>query len=156
MRSLKQVLVGLLVSLSGVGTASIGGLPGVPKPKTQVEEKVCWVNWGGSHLSVPEVHESQQAFEQGADDQAHRSLCKVRGSMKQGRIVETTTFEIQLHNNLAVSALNCSQHVDDARKQQRLRNLARGYISRAAQRRTSSLELSDAVKQNLDLINREW
>jgi hypothetical protein len=155
MCSFEWILVSLLSALGGIGVASIGGLPGAPKGRTE-EGGLIWVPWGGRHLKIPEIEPSQRAFDQGAYDHAYRSLRKVRRSIKQGCISETPIFEIQLYNNLAVSAHRLSQLADDARKQQRLRNLARYYITCAAQIPTSSRELSRAIRRNIDLIDRVW
>jgi len=149
MRSFKQLLVEVLASLGGIGSASIGGLPGIPRSRE--EEQTIWVDWGGSHLNFPEIQQSQQAFKQGAYDRAYEFLRRAQKSIK----VETSTFRAQLFNNLAVSAYNLSERVDDMTTRQRLLNKAQDDITRAASITTSSLELSDAVRHNLAIIGRK-
>jgi hypothetical protein len=147
MHSLKRILITFLLSPSGIGAASIGGLPGTPRSRE--EEETIWVDWGGSHLTVPELQQSQEAFKQGAYDRAYESLRRVLESVK----VETPAFNAQLLNNLAVSAYKFSQQVDDASRRQMLQNEAKDCITRAAGIQTFSLELSDAVRQNLTITS---
>jgi hypothetical protein len=152
MCSFERILVSLLSALGGIGVASIGGLPGAPKGRTE-EEKPIWVPWGGRHLKIPEIELSEQAFERGAYGEAYESLCGVL-SVSQGQIEAEAPFEAQLYNNLAVSAHELSQRVDEASTRQLLGIEARDYIDYAAQIPTSSRELSHAIRRNLDLISR--
>ena len=149
MGALKKLLIDVLASLSGIGTASIGGLPGITRG--QEEEETVWVPWGGSHLAIPELRQSQEAFKQGAYDRAYKSLRRIPESVR----VETPTFKAQLLNNCAVSAYRFSQQVDDVNRRQALQNEAQDYITRAAAIPTFSSELSDAVKRNLTIIGRK-
>ena len=155
MSSLNQLVVGILASLSGICLASIGGLPGVPKGRTK-EEKASWIDWGGSHLNIPEILQSQQAFEAGMPKQAFKSLSKARREIKQGRIkvVETPAFSAQLNNNLAVSAHNLSQRTNVLSKP-RLQSVAQRCIIHAAQVPTPSLEIKDTIAHNLKVIVRK-
>jgi hypothetical protein len=153
--ALKRMLFGLLSPLSGIGAASLGGLPGVPKGRTE-EEQPIWVHWGGRHLKIPEIWASEQAFERGAYGEAYDSLRRVRVYVRQGQIKAKALFRAQLLNNLAVSAHKVSQRVDEASTRQFFRIRARYYISHAAQIPTSSWELSHAIRRNMDLIDRVW
>jgi len=149
MHSLKQLLIELAASFVGVGTASIGGLPGTPRGRE--EEETIWIPWGGFHLTIPELWQSQEAFKQGAYDRAYESLRGIPESVR----VETPAFKAQLLNNRAVSAYRFSQQVGDVNKRQMLQNEAQDHITRAAGIETFSSELSEAVKRNLTIIGRE-
>ena len=151
MRFLKKLLVELLTSLGGIGTSSIGGLPGTPRSREE-EKKTIWVDWGGSHLTIPELKRSQEAFKQGAYDQAYEHLGIAQESIK----IETPTFKAQLLNNRAVSAYELSWQVDDVNRRQVLQNEAQDYITRAATKiETFPQELSDAIMHNLTRIGRK-
>jgi Flp pilus assembly protein TadD len=140
MHSLKRVLVEFVVLFSGVGIASIGGLPGVPRSRSRAERETIWVDWGGSQLSIPEIKQSQLAFEKAAFDEAYKALGKVQDIGEP----KTPSFDAQVLNNLAVSAYS-SGRVEQARD----------YMILAAQIETVPQELSDAIAHNLDLIMGE-
>jgi hypothetical protein len=135
MGSLKRILIELVASFGGIGTASTGGLPGTPTDRE--EKETIWLDWGGSHLDIPEIKQSQQAFEQGDSARAYKHLCKALESPEP----KPSLFEAQLFNNLAVSAYNSGLIAE-----------AQGYITRAAEVETGSQELSDAIVDNKAII----
>jgi hypothetical protein len=137
---LKRMFIGLLGSLGGVGTASIGGLSGMDKGELD-EEGALWIDWGGSLLDIPEILQIQQAFEVGARDQeVYESLIQAQQKFN----VPDPSLEAQFLNNLAVSAYDLG--LDDE---------ARSLIRSAAQIETDSWEVSETILHNLDLFGGE-
>jgi hypothetical protein len=151
--TLRRMLIGLLSSLSGIGTAAIGGLPGPPKPRRK-GAKLIWISWGGRHRKIHGTMLSQQAFSRRAYREAYDSLDRLRGCIIRGQIKVEAKFKAQLYNNLAVSAHELSQCVDDASEEQRLRIKAWAYIKRAARIPISSREISAAIRHNRSLMWR--
>mgnify|MGYP006987950847 FL=1 len=152
MASLKRMLMGLLTSIGGMGTASIGGLPGPTKRREDFKAK--WIDWGGSHRGIPKVMQSQQAHNDGAHRQAFGHLQKVRKDVERGRSPATPAFQAQLNNNLAVCAHECGEQAVSSLRRQRWQGIAKQCITRASEISTSSFEISETVSHNHQVISQ--
>jgi hypothetical protein len=152
MAHLKRLLIGILTSIGGVGGASIGGLPGPTQGPRSREAK--WIDWGGSHRNIPNVMQSQRAYDNGNHKEAFKHLKRVRREVERGGSPGNPGFRAQLNNNLAVCAHNCGQQALFQPRRDRWEGLARQYIARAVEIRTSSREISNIVGNNHRVIAR--
>ena len=141
MASLGKMVLRVLGSLAGIGTASIGGLPGIPRGDQSPPESLKWVPWGGSQLHEKAFKDSQEAFYWENYQDAYETLTK---ALKQGGLlakIQTADERAQLYNNLAVLLANLGRF-DEAYE----------YIEKAMQEHPTLEEVIDAVEANRVVI----
>ena len=141
MASLGKMVLRVLGSLAGIGTASIGGLPGIPRMDRYPPESLEWVPWGGSQLDEKAFEDSQEAFEQKNYQNAYNTLTKALEQEGLLAKIQTADERAQLYNNMAVLLANLGRF-DEAYE----------YIEKAMHENPTIEEVIDALKNNRVII----
>ena len=138
MANFGKMLLQVLSSFAGIGTASISGLPGIPEWDPH---SLVWVPWGGSQLDEKAFEDSQEAFEQKNYQNAYNTLTKALEQEGLLAKIQTADERAQLYNNMAVLLANLGRF-DEAYE----------YIEKAMHENPTIEEVIDALKNNRVII----